>query len=210
MEYMSKFIILLLIICSCKANTKNDDSKAMQEAKQKAIELNNKVAELAKEFNNVPNRDSLIYMSLSLMEEAIKLNTYNQVSHLNKTNLLVELKNYYEAIRWIDTIKTRFPSNNEIVVFQGFLYEKVGNIDSANIIYNNVKKVFMDKLSTNPSNITFLLKIIELDCYLTNDMNDTFKKLNELLSKFPQNKEILNMIEIMKMFDKKKYIDESL
>ena len=201
------YCIIFLIIYSCKADVKNDDSITSQEVKKKATELNNDAVELIKNFNSVSNKDSLIFVSLSMLEEAIKLDSNNQPSHLNKVNVLVKLKKYNEAIKWIDTIEARFPSNDEIVIFQGLIFEKIGNIDSANIVYNQVKKVFMDRLSIKPNNIAYQLKIIELNYYITNDKNVTLNKLNELLSKLPQNKEILKMIELMKVFNKKEAIN---
>ncbi len=211
---MNKIIIsFVIILMGYSCNTHNDINN---KKRKEALKLNDQAVELTNQIYNkfdndsIFDKDSILNASLVLLEKSILLDSTLKMPYINKVNRLVQLKKYNEAIRWIDTIKSRFPSNQEIVIFQGFLYEKVGYIDSANIIYNKVKKIFSNKLLLEPNDITIQLKIIELDYYLTNDKKNAISKLNDLNSKQPQNKEIQNMIELLKLFDKNEYINKDI
>lgn len=197
-----RYILFIIIICTaCNAQNKDTNNNPNR---IKAREINNKASGIVRLVaeNQELNSDSLYLYGISQFEIAIQLDSSISPPYVNKLNFLVYLKQYEKAIRWIDTMKKCFPSNKECVIYQGFLYEKIGKIDSAFIIFNNLKQMYVQNVRNNPDDLKSKIKIVEIEYYITNDREKVLKQIDELLKEFPDNWELKSCKDILQFFNK--------
>ena len=195
-----KYIILALalILNSCYSNDRykpkqNDYFDSIKKVnKVKALEINNEAIKIPRYIGEkfLIGNDSLLWYGISQFDLAISLDSNLESPYANKTEFLRHLNQFEKAIRWIDTMKLRFPTNKECVICQAFLYEKVGKSDSAKYLFEELNKFYLLKLKENPNDLNSILKIIEIDYYLSKNRQNALKRLDELLIQYPNNEDI--------------------
>ena len=113
-----------------------------------AIKIHNNALELAQ--IKYPSDLNVTQKSIKEIDKAIKIYPWNYLFYMNKAQLQMKLKNYGEAL--ISARKGTEKNNQyaEGLEFQGLIYENLGQLDSAKILYSKAIDKYKIRLSENP------------------------------------------------------------
>lgn len=92
-------------------------------------------------------------------------------------------------------------------LFIGYIFEKIGNIDSANVYYSEVMKHYDQEIEVNPNNIPILTSRAFL-LFFTMGIKEAKTEFNRIAKKSPNDQTVKFLREDFDSFDRKTYIDE--
>ena len=199
--YKSFYYFIILFSFSCRSQ--NNDTTKSQHKISIARAINNKALRIS--LNNRCNKDS-IQKAINLLEKAIKLDNACYMCYSNQAQMFCDLKMYDKAINVLNRYLIHFPDKFNFEELKGFIFERMGNIDSANIIYNKAIEEYNTKIKLDSSNIS--LKINRAVLYFFTEGDDRAKREYEkIIAEYPNDPMVNNMREIFSSFDRKTYIN---
>lgn len=115
----------------------------------KAIELNNRAMDIYS--INVGNPDST-KKAIQLLDAAITLDSTYYVAYGNKSTILCGLGDEVGSLEVLKKILSIDSSILELKMGMGFMLEKMGKLNEANIIYKSVLHSYDQKIKLEPNN----------------------------------------------------------
>ena len=194
-------VFLLINLFACNAQNKKIEKPTY---KAEAVKLNNLAMDIYS--RNLENKDS-IRTSINLLSRAIKINSTYYLAYSNKADLLCDLGNYSQADSLLDTILTINPHLVTVKTLKAFILEKSGHLPEATILYNKVLTDYTQKLKTDSTNVSLMLNRAFI-YFFTDGYEKGIKEYNVISSRYPDNKQVMNMKESFISFERKKYIDD--
>ncbi len=152
--------------------------------------------------------------AIVLLDSAIAIDPFVSSNYINKSHAQQILGLYPEAIKTLDIIIKIAPYLGELYSEKGFIYEKMGKLDSANISYKNAidqlnKRISNSNENTKKSEEIKLNALME-KAFLESLLN--FKKglsqINSLIKKYPDNQDLKLFKKVwFDDFNRKEFID---
>jgi tetratricopeptide (TPR) repeat protein len=197
-------IVLISLFASCSSTKK----ESFQDINPRAIELNNQVSKLLQEeslFRGVFPNDSLLHKALNLVDQSIDCDSTYALAYSNKATILCRLGQYKKAIISLEQAAELQPDYAEVIQAQGFIYEKLGQIDLADNKYQEALIAFNNRLEKDPDNVhiltgkTFLL-------LFTEGKDAALAEINKIIKKYPDNNTPLIMRRTISLFNRQEFI----
>lgn len=158
-NYVFYISILIIGVISCKntitpdkhniAGQKGEDKKKNSENKIKQSNFSKKAIELNKRATLLINeRTQISYQkAISLLDEAIRLDTSYYIAYSNKAAALTRLKEYNEAIKVYEHLVTKINQDYpEALTMLGMLYDKTGMDSLAKKYYKVAIQKYSDRI----------------------------------------------------------------
>lgn len=146
--------------------------------------------------------------ALHLLDKAININSRNDVAFTNKVKILTMLERFPEAL---DVIKILIESKDnyaEGYSYSGFIYEKIGNNDSSQIMYHKAIHAYDIRISNygklnDEINRAFLF-------FFISSHKDARDQLAKIINKYPNDKSLKNIEYSFDHFNREQFIEEAL
>ena len=185
---------------------KNSFSRNQKKHNPKAIELNNIAMESVKYIISPTNsKDTLILAkAIEILDQAIKIDSLYNLAFTNKAVVLKRLNKEKEALQVLRIITKRKPNYAEGFSMLGFTYEKLGNIDSANIQYKSAIIAYSYRIKNTDNindkiNRAFIMSLIDREKGLC--------EINHLIKNLPEDKTIaFYKLQLFDEFDREEFI----
>jgi tetratricopeptide (TPR) repeat protein len=182
------WIILIYpyLIISCTKDYKIDDNRI------KAKELFDSTFR----YNYSTANDSVTRIGLSLIDKVIKKDSNFFEAYHNKAIYQCKLKQYYEAISTLQKCIKIKKDDDGSVYFLGLIFEKVGNIDSANFYYLKTLDLYTEKIRLRPYSINLQISKLRLLLLLwhKDKVLVEYEKYYKKYSHYPPYKKLKNEI----------------
>jgi len=198
-----KFIFYFILMASTSCKSQVNQHLASKKIKSEADLLNDKAL---KTSGATCNKDSL-EKAIKLFERAIKLDNTVPLFYSNEAEIFCSLKKYKDAIKVLNRFLYYFPVNLSMEVFKGYIYEKTGDIDSAEICYSDAMSHYNMEIQENPNNISIQLNRALL-LYFTQGNSQAIVEYNRISKKFPNSESVKFLREDFYSFDRKSYINQ--
>jgi tetratricopeptide (TPR) repeat protein len=205
-------VVMLFIITSCTKHEKRpqqEENILTYKADSNAVALNNKAINLMSQA--WPGNDSLsniIYDSaLRYLDQAIKIDSLYILAYTNKAQALQRKGSFEEALEVLNKVEIIKPGFAEVVMGQGFILEKMGEIKLAQQKYWQALKLYEKRLESDPGNDKAQSDIAFLYLFLE-DKNKAIDEIQNLILENPESKQLKMMEGVIKNFDRKKFIEE--
>ena len=190
-------ISIFIVSASCSFfNGKSDQKIKDKQVDSLAIKLNNEAAAI---FRNVlwnGNADTAkILMCLSLLDSAIKIDKSFFLPYRQKAQIFLALKKDRDALNVYKsyTIINITDDNAYVYLFQGLIYERIGQNDSAKINYQKAM-IVLDQIKPNFSKNYFNIQIAHaFTTYLLKGKDEAINELNKITPKNPKEEKILEV-----------------
>ena len=175
---------------------------------RKAIKLNDDaMSSITYSLPPLTSKDtSLLQKAIVLFDKAISIDSLYELAYANKAMVLKHLGKYKEAIHVLSVITKLRPEYAEGFSMLGFTYEKIGNMDSANINYKSAIIAYTHRIEQTNSvsdkvNRAFILSLI--------DKEKGLQEMDYLIEENPDD----NTINFWKQqlftgFDRQKFINK--
>lgn len=212
---MSKHFLLILIIigASCSdREKKNQQSESIITYKPDsiALRLNNKAAKLMGKISsfNGDSVNNLLYDSAIIyLDQAIEIDSLYLFAYTNKAQALQRKGSLEEALEVLNEVETIKPDFAELIMGQAFLLEKMNKMELADQKYRQALKAFERRLKNDPKNDKVQSDIAFLYIFLE-DKNAALDEIRDLILRNPESEQLKIMEELIKDFDRKKFIEE--
>ena len=227
MHLKQSFIFLLLTYCllSCSSDNKNqgqieEDNKLLnldtvssfysegsEGVDSSRIYFQNAIDMLREiSFFLTTENDTIVYLeAVNLMEKAIVLDVKNLNTYNNLSRLYFKLGRFNEAIRTLDRLLLVDSNYVQAITAQGFIYEKIGDMQTAIGKYDYVLSYYNQNIVNDFSieiNRLFLMLLL-------GEIENVSLELERIKRKYP--KQNVDFFELQfENFDRKKFIDNSL
>jgi tetratricopeptide (TPR) repeat protein len=177
---------------------------------KEAVELNNQALDLMMKDPFARTVDTATYeQAIELLNSALKLDKRNSIIYSNRHDAFVKLGRYDDALETLKMATSNIEHFAEGFMGLGMLYEHLNEPKLARKNFNSAIENF--KLRGEDGNreqrIHANCEIAFAKAYLT-DKQDALDELNALLAEHPNNQEIQMYIELLRTFDKDKFIAE--
>ncbi len=218
LEYMDFFnsigLLLFFVVCISCSNNKaeiavnQDNQQQNTDTTSISESYVNKACSLQIEVGApITVSDTLkLKKALFFLDKALDINANNTSAFTNKIEILRLLGRYKEVLKILDKRTNIVPNFAEGFSYQGFIYERLGHIDSANIKYNQAILAYtkrFDKEGKIDDKIqrAFILSLI--------DKEEGLLEIESLINKHPNNKRLVMMKELLfDNFDRRGFIDK--
>ena len=176
------------------------------EYNRKAISLNDEAMSLIA-FSMPPltyKDSSLLHDALILLDKAIIIDSLYQLAYANKAMVLEYLGRNEDAINALTVIVKLRPDYAEGFTYLGYKYEKLGNMDSANISYRSAISAYSRRIERTNNvldklNRAFIISLIDKDKGL--------QEMEKIVEKNPDDKTFdLWKQQFFYDFDRQKFI----
>jgi tetratricopeptide (TPR) repeat protein len=145
--------------------------------------------------------------SLMYINEAIKEDTSNIKVYGIKATILCKMKKYKEAILALQPLTSRPDAAPEALTYQGTLYERTGQLDTATIVYKKAIAAYERRMQTEGQNRIISDKAgIAFVKLFTEGKEAAKADADSLSAEYPGNKTISNLQNTIDKFDRAKYI----
>lgn len=159
---MNKYLVMsLLCLCGCTVQAQDKekeigkrDSQAVVSLRQEAIVKNNRAVQTV--MNSLGNPDSLRY-ALTLLDEAIALDSTYEQAYANKITYLKQLHRPKEALLVARQMMRMSPGSPYQVLGYALLEESVGDKTVSVKYYNEALQLFDRRLKDNPNDFPLQL-----------------------------------------------------
>ena len=126
-----KILVFLILLLSASCKSQNNNHSNTNDVASRAKLLNNEALKIS--VLNC-NEDS-IEKSIRLLEQAIKLYNTVPVFYSNEAEMFRNFRKYQDAIKVLNRYLYNFPPNSALGTMKGYIFERIGNIDSAMTSY---------------------------------------------------------------------------
>lgn len=193
-------IQFLLLLYSCSSEQKKVNPEA--------ILLNNQAMEIFNQtiFKPLSESENKLNEALFLLNKAISLDSNYLLAYNNKVNVELKLGNYNAALKTLDKIY-ELDNNAETISLQGFIYEKTGQLDSANKKYIQAMEMYENQINQNP-------ELVELKAarafmlIFTENEKVALIEINNLLKQYPNNESAIMMEQTIRHFHRESFIND--
>lgn len=172
--------------------------------------LVNKATDLQKEAGMpISHSDTLkIEKAIALLDEAININPRNDVALTNKVKLLTMLGRFPEALDGLERLIESKDNYAEGYAYSGFIYEKIGNNDSSQIMYHKAIRAYDNRISNygklnDEINRAFVFFFVSSPEIARN-------QLTKIITKYPNDKSLKNIEYSFENFNREKFIEDAL
>ncbi len=174
-----------------------------------ALSFNNKAVRLmSKVWPGNDSLNSVLYDSaLYYLDQGIEIDSLFTSLYINKSKVLQKKGLLEEAVSILDTVLKIRPDFAEVIMEQGFLFEKMGRVKLANEKYKLVLSAYEKRLGDNPMSIKTRADIAFLYLFLE-DRNRAIDEIQNLILENPKNEDLKATEELIKNFDRKRFIEE--
>jgi len=218
MKNLNLLLLAFLIpICSCcqidkkqEISEKNHFDTVNNKNRVKAIELIGKATKLISGLSKplMKQDSSDIISAIFFIDQSFSFDSTLYNAYVTKCQALCLLEKYSEAINALDIIETFLPNYAEGYSMKGFIYEKIGKLDSANICYKNSIKAYNNNLKTlkgSGKKGAMINKAI-IESFLNYEIG--LSQINALLEEYPNDPEVIFMKKIwFDDFNRKEFIN---
>ena len=173
---MNKFLTQL--VCAVGLMALNACSSKTIPAKE-CIELNNIGIDY---MMKSPYADTK--KAIEAFKQAVNCDSTYPLSYTNLVNAYEQEGNNKEAIKILDKLLILTSQHPHILVWKAKLSEKMGNIDSANYLYNKAAKSYNLKLRTEPKNVDLITNKIHLMA-ITDGKQKAIQELEKQIATHP-------------------------
>lgn len=211
MNRRALYIILLLVISCVDRNKKPDHTESIFTYKPDsiALKLNNKavllIGDAAHTYDTLKN---VLYDSaITYLNQAIEIDSSYLLAYTNKAQALQRKGSLMEALEVLNRVEIIKPDFVDVIVGQGFILEKLGQMESADQKYKQALKAYEKRLADDPQNDKVQSDIAFLYIFLE-DRNAALDEIRDLILENPESEQLKMMEGLIKDFDRKKFIDE--
>jgi tetratricopeptide (TPR) repeat protein len=196
-------ISTLFFTSNCLSQLTNNDYNG------EAIELSNEAIKISFDAGFKPKSEAEddFNFAITLLEEAIKIDSNYVYAYLNKASVLIKLNRFNDAILEVEKAKQIKHDFVEAITFQGFIFERMNNVKKANQRYEEAISIYEERINSqsegsisDKSNLSFLL-------LFTEGKDAAMVKIQEFIKANPENELLLNMEQVIISFDRKSFID---
>jgi Flp pilus assembly protein TadD len=211
MKQILRLALILLIVTCCHEGEKKEQQKENRthQPDSNAVKLNNKAVKLIGQVR--PHNDSLngvFYDSaLTYLNQSIEVDSLYLTAYTNKAQVLLRKNLLEKAIEVLSKVQSIKPDFAEVIMGQGFILEKMGNIELADSKYRQALGAYEKRLNDNPGSAKVQSDIALLYIFLE-DRNRAMDEIQNLILENPNNQELKAMQDYIKDFDRKKFIAE--
>lgn len=197
-----------------KVEEEKTNEELIQQESQKKLsdeELVNKAGELHMEAggNPISVKDTLkLEKALAHLNKALEINRKNDAAYTNKVTILCTLGRYREALKVLKEATHIQENFAEGYSYQGFIYERLGKMDTARIMYRSAIEAYNKRLKKRDNindkiNRAFML-------FFVKGKEAALKELNHIIKNNPDNKFAHNMKFAFENFDREEFIEQNL
>lgn len=143
--------------------------------------------------------------ALNIVDQSIQLHPGYLTAYSNKVRILLGLKKYQEAIA---TLKVQIGIKKDFAEAYGslgFIYDKLGNTDSARVNYVRSMEIYKQKSIDDPNNILHKLNYSFMLLFI--DKRKGEKSFKKLVSQYPKEQAVLMMKEFFENFKRAEFIE---
>ncbi|MDD2529550.1 MAG: hypothetical protein PHT26_16055 [Lentimicrobiaceae bacterium] len=173
-------------------------------------QLVNKATDLQKEAGMPISHDDTLKLekALALLDEAMNVNSRNDVALANKVKLLTMLGRFSEALDGLEILIESKANYAEGYAYSGFIYEKIGKNDSSQIMYHKAILAYDNRISNygklnDEINRAFLFFFVSSPEIARN-------QLTKIITKYPNDKSLKNIEYSFENFNREKFIEDAL
>jgi len=203
-------MLLLLTIISCHKQDKNVLATA-HITDSIALKLNRDAIRHMHKISAVNNDsiNNLIYdSSLTLLNHAIEIDSLFLTAYINKAQVLQRKKLYNEALEVLSKVQKIRPEMAEIIMGQGFILEKIGKPQLAEEKYKQSLRSYEKRLESDGTNEVNTKSDIAFLYIFLEDKNKAINEIQNLILENPSNEVLKGKEEIIRNFDRAKFIKE--
>ena len=142
------------------------------------------------------------------LDSAIYLDPSYFVAYSNKVNFLIKLNRRQEAVSVLIFLINKKYNIAESLMTEGFLYEHLNDNSQAIEHYKLAAKDYNDRLSKDSSIISNQLNLVFCELMIDNNKQNALTKITLLENRFPQNKSVSDMRELIDSFNRQDYINQ--
>ncbi len=205
--------LIILVISSCsdaEKKSKQVDSANKHQPDSNAVRLNNKAISFIGKVSsfNGDSLNNLLYDSaLIYYNQAIELDSLYLMAYTNKARVLQRRGLLEPALEILYKVQTIRPNFAEVIMGQGFLYEKMGSLELADKKYREALEAFENRLEDDPENDKAQSDIAFLYIFLENE-NIAIDEIQSFIRKNPESEQLKMTEGIINNFDREKFIKE--
>jgi tetratricopeptide (TPR) repeat protein len=206
-------LALLIIGVSCgdrEKKTQQSESTLTYKPDSNALKLNNKAVKLMGDAGHTVDDSlkSLLYDSAVIyLSQAIEIDSLYLLAYTNKAQALQRKGSLEQSLEVLYKVQIIKPDLAEAIMGQGFLLEKMGNMELADEKYRQALKAYEKRLENDPKSDKVLSDIAFLYIFLE-DQNGALDEIRDLILKNPDSEQLKMMEGVIKDFDRKKFIEE--
>jgi tetratricopeptide (TPR) repeat protein len=200
-----KTVNLCLILAMISCQTVTNKQQVLADKKPEAIALNKKAGDIY--ARNLYNRDSMLY-AIKLFDQAIARDSSYPAPVTNKMNVLLNLKEYNQAIATGKNFIAQGQGYAEFYQYLGLIYDKIDKKDSANYYHQKALSLFDQRIQMDSNAINLSNKYISLLTLDTSKREKILVQLDSLIEQNPTNSTLLLTRETVQDFDRDAFINE--
>lgn len=151
------------------------------------------------------NKDS-IFKAIKLCEQAIKADSLCDGAYSTEASMFIQLREYRNAIDILNKYDKISNCNITMTILKGYLYEKIGSQDTANIIYKSCLLRYDSRIKDDPTNSLLEINRIFL-LFFTDGDSKAKEEYIKLKEKYPNDKLIQSIKQEVDSFDRKEMIE---
>lgn len=200
-------LISFLYFLSCTNKRLEKGSFKNKKYDEKAIELNANAVEILGQIISPNNLTDTLKLrnAIDILDKSITIDSSYYLAYANKAIALSRLGQNSKALNTLNKITKLKPDYAEGFSMQGFMYEKMGNIDSANSKYEEAIVAYNYRINKankieDKINSAFILSLINRERGLN--------EIDDLIRNNPDNKTIeIWKKQLFDQFNRKDFID---
>lgn len=212
----NNIILIAFAILSCGESRISDQENSIEYrlnapdslSRQQAVAYNDSAVNLIMEV--VPFEDSknnvLYNRALCFLDLAIDADSLYQLAYSNKVDVLRKLGRHKDAIKLLERLTEIFDEYAEAYASRGFLYEKIGKIDSASMMYSMALELYNKRIIEEPENINNRINLAFILLF-TNSKKDALFEIQEVIEG-TNSQEAADFKLVIESFDRSEFISE--
>jgi len=221
-QFLLTLIVLILITLSCRNQNSNNNNNEQKEVikndeldfymdsnNTSIIKLNTNAIKLIQKSNSKfidkNEKDSLLRVALEMLNQIIKKDSSFYKAYINKSEILRQLNSYDEAANVLEEL-LKIKEYPEGIFGLGLIYEKLGNINTAEMFYKKAYVAYEARLQTPISTATDELNLQYVILFI-DGKEKCLKSINEKLKEDPNNSNLRFSKEIIETFNRKDFIE---
>jgi len=211
MSKRTLYLIALLAASCIKRDKKSDHVESIFTFKPDsiALKLNNRAVLLISDAaHTYDTLKSVLYDSaITYLNQAIEIDSLYLLAYTNKAQALQRKGSLKEALEVLNQVEIIKPDFAEVIMGQGFLLEKMGNMELAHTKYKQALEASVKRLNDETKKIKAQSDIAFLYVFLE-DQNKAIDEIQNLILENPESEQLKMMEGVIKNFDRKKFIEE--
>ncbi len=207
MKHRIAILLLSALTCGCDQENNTEEVDDVYQPNPEALELNNKavnfIGNAAHSYDSI--KGSFYDSALIYLNEALQVDSLYITAYTNKAQVLRNKGQLKESIDVLEKVESIKPGFVEVIMGQGLVYEKMGNMSQAHKKYNEALEAYKARLEDNPDPVKVKLDIAFLYIFLE-DKHRGMNELEFLKDEYPDDQQIIAMEGYLKGFNKEEFI----